>query len=253
MICPSEYDLSQIDWDSVLRTPELFKHLIPESGRLPDWLVELREARLAKPNDVPVIKKKPQIRDRDCSRWIKKSNYQVIRVRKRKPEARIPILLNPSLKTMRPVSLAQHQRHSAHLMSRVLNIRTNASPFTLILDDLNQGAIPVVGELVRRGLSRNVNVVVVSFEATRFHPAVRNILAYGQVSGDQILQDIRKAMADAKESLVIIDSLYDLLNTANVDMNTLFKLVAGEFASTLVGIRTHHTRSTSSSTWPRPS
>ncbi|KAF1844799.1 uncharacterized protein K460DRAFT_365759 [Cucurbitaria berberidis CBS 394.84] len=121
-------------------------------------------------------------------------------------------------------------------MSRVLNIRTNASPFTLILDDLNQRAIPLIGELVRRALSRNVNVVVVSFEATRFHPAVRNVSAYGDQSGDQILQDIRKAMDDAKESLVIVDSLYELSNTNNVDVGALLNLVAMEFASTLVGI-----------------
>jgi elongator complex protein 5 len=232
MIGPSDIDLSQIDWSAVYRTPELFKDIL-FNGRLPNWLVELRRERLAQSNEVAIIKRKLRSRKRDCSSWIKKDNYQVSRARKRKPELRIPKL---SLEMARPVTLAQYQRHSAHLMSRVLNIRTNASPFTLILDDLNQSAMPIMRELVIRGLSRNVNIVLVSFEATRFHPAVRNVLAYGQGNGDQILQDIRKAMADAQESLVIVDSLYDLLNTANVDMNTLFNLVAGEFASTLVGI-----------------
>lgn len=136
----------------------------------------------------------------------------------------------------RPTNVAQYQRHSLQLISRVLNIRTNASPFTLILDDLNQRAMPLVGELVRRGLSRSLNVVVVSFEATRFHPAVRNVPAYGDETGEQILQHIRKALGEAKESLVVIDSLYEILSVKNVDMGALFHLVAGEFASTLIGV-----------------
>ncbi|KAJ4378636.1 hypothetical protein N0V86_005506 [Didymella sp. IMI 355093] len=136
----------------------------------------------------------------------------------------------------RPGNVAQHQRHSLQLISRVLNIRTNASPFTLILDDLDQRAMPLVGELVRRGLSRNLNVVVVSFEATRFHPAVRSVPAYGDETGEQMLQNIRKALGEAKESLVVIDSLYEISSVKNVDMGALFNLVAGEFASTLVGV-----------------
>ncbi|KAL6707090.1 hypothetical protein ACN47E_004842 [Coniothyrium glycines] len=136
----------------------------------------------------------------------------------------------------RPAGFLQYQRHSVHLMSRVLNLKTNASPFTLVLDDLNQRALPLIVELVRRGLSRNVNVVIVSFEATRFHPAVRSIPAYGNQNGEQILKDLRKKMEGAKESLVIVDSLYELLNDKLVDMGALFNLVAMEFASTLVGV-----------------
>lgn len=136
----------------------------------------------------------------------------------------------------RPGSAAQHQRHSLQLISRILNLRTNASPFTLILDDLNQRAMPLVGELVRRALSRNLNVVVVSFESRRLHPAVRSVAACGDESGEQILQGIRKALSEAKESLVVVDSLYEILSVKKVDMGALFSLIAGEFASTLVGV-----------------
>lgn len=167
--------------------------------------------------------------NRSC--WIKKDNYQVSGIRKQKPEFR-----PPKIGMARPANVAQYQRHSLQLISRVLNIRTNASPFTLILDDLSQRAIPLVSELVRRGLSRNVNVIVVTFEATRFHPAVRSVPAYGDDTGEQILQHIRKALSQAKESLVVIDSLYELLSVKDVDMGALFNLVAGEYASTLVGV-----------------
>ncbi|CAO2648362.1 Nn.00g076290.m01.CDS01 [Neocucurbitaria sp. VM-36] len=232
MIDEYELDYADINWDAVLQTPKLLRHLLPEDGSVPDWLIDLREQRLSSfPEESISIEKKPKLRTRDCKVWIKKYNFQFNGIRKRKPEGRIPTYM-----MTRPPSLAQYQRHSVHLMSRVLNIRTNASPFTLILDDLNQRAMPLIGELVRRALSRNVNVVVVSFEATRFHPAVHNVSAFEDQSGEQILQDLRKAMNNAKESLVIVDSLYDLISSKNVDMSTLFNLVAMEYASTLVGV-----------------
>ncbi|KAF9701413.1 hypothetical protein EKO04_000272 [Ascochyta lentis] len=223
---------ANIDWDAALKAPDLFQHLIPAGGTLPNWLIQLREDRLSgNPKESYQHKKKASVRATDCSRWIKKGNFHTSLIRKRKPEAR-----PPKVGMARPANVAQYQRHSLQLISRVLNIRTNASPFTLILDDLNQRAMPLVSELVRRGLSRNVNVVVVSFEATRFHPAVRSVPAYGDETGEQILQHIRKALSEAKESLVVIDSLYELLSVKNVDMGALFNLVAGEFASTLVGV-----------------
>lgn len=130
----------------------------------------------------------------------------------------------------------QYQRHSIHLISRLLNARTNASPFTLVLDDLNQRAMPLTGELVRRALSRNVNVVVIAFESSRFHPAVHHISAHTNISGDEILKELKHIMGKGRESLVIIDSLYDLLNNKGIDMGELFNLVVHKFASNLVGI-----------------
>ncbi|KAF1937266.1 hypothetical protein EJ02DRAFT_61432 [Clathrospora elynae] len=225
MIFEGDIDFANVNWDAVLTNPALLQQLILENDNLPDWFNDY----LFPPKELIDIKK-PRIRARDCKSWIKRNNYQPGGARKRKPEARISTYM-----MSRPASLAQYQRHSAHLMSRVLNIRTNASPFTLVLDDLNQRAMPLIGELVRRGLSRNVNVVVVTFESINFHPAVRNIPAYG-TTGEEILQDLRRAMSHAKESLVIVDSLYELLNEKHVEMGVLFNLVAMEFASTLVGV-----------------
>jgi elongator complex protein 5 len=217
MMTLSLFEIACLDWDAAFRAPEVPQPFLPNGGRSEELLT---------------FKKAIDFTGQRGS-WIKKDNFRArggVHKRKRKPEAR------SARDAMAPLALAQHQRHYVHLMSRVLNIRTNASPFTLILDDLNQRAMPLVSELVRRALSRNVNVVVISFESIRFPPAVRSIPTYGQSSGDQIMQDLQKAMDDAKESLVIVDSLYELLNVEGIDMSALFNLVAGKFASTLVGI-----------------
>jgi elongator complex protein 5 len=228
-----DYNSANIDWDAVTKTFHLVQHPLDESVRLPKCLVGFHEQRFtANLQEVATAtKKKPSFQSGDRYSWIKTNNFNThnARKRKRKPEAR-------TFRTMAPLALAQYQRHSVHLMSRVLNIRTNASPFTLILDDLNQRAMPFVGEIVRRALSRNINVVIVSFEATRFHPAVRSISAHAESNGEHIMQNLRKVMTDAKESLVIIDSLYELLEVEGIDMSALFNLVAGKFASTLVGV-----------------
>ncbi|KAF2121207.1 Elongator complex protein 5 [Lophiotrema nucula] len=135
-----------------------------------------------------------------------------------------------------PVTYAQHARHSTLMLSRVLSLRTNASPFTLVLDDLNQPAGPLLKEVTRRGLSRNVNVVVISFERKRVHPAVRLVPAWGPQTGEQILALLENAMHDYKESVVVVDSLYELLVTKGIDMNTIFQLVAVKYNSILFGV-----------------
>ncbi|KAH7555031.1 hypothetical protein BM1_07692 [Bipolaris maydis] len=135
----------------------------------------------------------------------------------------------------RSASLAQYQRHSIHLMSRVLNVRANTSPFTLVLDDLNQRAHPFLTEMIRRAIARNVNVVVVVFESSHFMSAIRTVTGFG-ATGEDIMHGLRKALSGTKDSLVIIDSLYDALNEKGIDMGRLFNMVAGEFASTLVGV-----------------
>ena len=132
-------------------------------------------------------------------------------------------------------SLAQYQRHAVHLMSRVLNVRTNASPFTLVLDDLNQRSDLFIAEIVRRALSRNINVVFVTFESRPSIAPIRTVQGYG-LTGEEILRDLSKAMSDCKESLVVVDNLYELINNKGIEMIRLFDLVANKFASTLVGV-----------------
>lgn len=122
-------------------------------------------------------------------------------------------------------------------MSTVLNLRHGASPFTLIIDDLNQRAVPLITEFIHRGLSRNLNVVLISFESKDAHDSIRLIPAWG-LSYNQILDQVELAIKDHRESLVMVDSLYELLEIKDFDMNAFFNLVAVKYNSTLVG--TYH-------------
>ncbi|KAL1796136.1 hypothetical protein ACET3X_006360 [Alternaria dauci] len=173
-----------------------------------------------------------KIRPANCKSWIKRDNRNFTGRRKRVKELPLPSGMS------KPFSLAQYQRHAVHLMSRVLNVRTNASPFTLVLDDLNQRSDPFIAEIARRALSRNVNVVFVTFESRPSIAPIRTVQGYS-LTGEEILRDLSKAMTDCKESLVVVDNLYELINYKGIEMMRLFDLVANKFASTLVGV--YHT------------
>jgi len=224
---------AESDWERTLAGPFAFLQLLNDNGQPTGWFRDFQEIdREDRHRQRPTG---PADRKPDDKSWIKKDNRYTGGIRKRV----IAITQKPFGRGMpRPVTLAQYQRHSTHLMSNILNLRVGTSPFTVVLDDLNQRATPFLHELIRRGLSQNVNVVHVSFEvATAFHPAVQHIPAWGSnLTGDEILQAIEDAMRDFKDSLVIVDSLTDLFDVKHVDMKALFGLVSEKYGCMLVGV-----------------
>ncbi|KAF2002568.1 hypothetical protein P154DRAFT_383346, partial [Amniculicola lignicola CBS 123094] len=132
------------------------------------------------------------------------------------------------------------QRRAITQMSKILGLRNSTSPFTLIIDDLNQPSYPLVSEFTRRGISRNVNVILVTFHTKERlgNPAIVHIQAWDHdnQTADQILTNLEAALSLYQESLVVVDSLADLLGMRGVDMNTLFNLVAAKYRSNLVGV-----------------
>ena len=51
---------------------------------------------------------------------------------------------------MAPSNLQHRRTHNLLLISKLLSQRDAASPFTLLLDSLEQSAIPLVAEYVKR-------------------------------------------------------------------------------------------------------
>lgn len=51
---------------------------------------------------------------------------------------------------MAPSALAQRRTHNLLLFQKLLNLRDGASPFTLLLDSLEQSAKPVTREFILR-------------------------------------------------------------------------------------------------------
>ena len=56
----------------------------------------------------------------------------------------------PKSEKMAPPALQQRKTHNTLLFQKLLNLRDGASPFTLIVDTLEQGGGPVVREFAKR-------------------------------------------------------------------------------------------------------
>jgi elongator complex protein 5 len=196
----------------------------PIVGSVPESARKSVIKSLARPESVT--------RGSDNNRRVKKKNQSPGGIRK---ERRTPSYhRKPAMP--RPLTQEQHERHAILLMHRVLSPRTQTSPFTLILDDLNQSAAPFTSELIRRAFSQNVHVFKLAFESKASHSAISHIPAYGPQNAEQILADLDSAMANHHKSLVVIDSMYDLINVKGMEMSAIFNLVTMKYNSCLVGV-----------------
>ncbi|EME86416.1 uncharacterized protein MYCFIDRAFT_45436 [Pseudocercospora fijiensis CIRAD86] len=68
---------------------------------------------------------------------------------------------------MAPSSLQHRRTHNLLLVSKLLNQRDGSSPFTLVLDSLEQSGKPLLAEFVKRAYTSNTQVILVSFETLR--------------------------------------------------------------------------------------
>lgn len=68
---------------------------------------------------------------------------------------------------MAPSALVQRRTHNLLLFQKLLNLRDGASPFTLLLDTVEQSSKPVVREFMTRGKLAKSNIVFVSFESLK--------------------------------------------------------------------------------------
>ncbi|PBP24839.1 histone acetylation protein 2 [Diplocarpon rosae] len=65
---------------------------------------------------------------------------------------------------MAPSPLQQRRTHNILLFQKLLNLRDSASPFTLVLDSLEQSGGPVVREFARRATASRSKIIFISFE-----------------------------------------------------------------------------------------
>lgn len=91
----------------------------------------------------------------------------------------------------------QHRRtHNLLLISKLLNQRDTASPFTLVKDSLEQPAKPLLREYIRRAKLSKTSVVYLSFETFTKPKDVDLFLeCYGDRKFETILRDVQKVMA----------------------------------------------------------
>ncbi|KAH0164771.1 hypothetical protein KCU67_g4997, partial [Aureobasidium melanogenum] len=115
---------------------------------------------------------------------------------------------------MAPTTLQHRRTHNLLLISKLLSQRENVSPFTLIVDNLEQSGKPVLREYIRRATVAKTEVIFVSFETLK-KPKDVGVFVKAWESGVQQAQKevgalIAKATQAQQRKLLIIDNLNTL-------------------------------------------
>ncbi|KAF3356509.1 hypothetical protein VdG1_03789 [Verticillium dahliae VDG1] len=83
------------------------------------------------------------------------------------------------IQTAMPSAQSHSRSHSLLLLQKLLNLRDGASPLTLVLDNLEQSATPVIRELITRAKMGKSKVIFLSF-ATLKKPRDMDVLVKGR-------------------------------------------------------------------------
>ncbi|KAF2084353.1 hypothetical protein K490DRAFT_75889 [Saccharata proteae CBS 121410] len=122
---------------------------------------------------------------------------------------------------MPPSHLQQRRAHNTLLISKLLNGRENASPFTLIIDSLAQSGKPLVREFVRRANAAKTRVVFVSFETLRAPKGVDVFVPARRQSATMLQKEIAAQVSSSQaRTLLIIDTLHPLCTLPTISLPT---------------------------------
>lgn len=124
---------------------------------------------------------------------------------------------------MAPLSLQHRRTHNLLLISKLLNQRDAASPFTLVLDNLEQTGKPVVAEYLRRANASKIKVIFVSFETLR-RPRTADVFieAWRQSLQSWQTEVVNHLRAEAtQKKLLVFDTLNPLSATQGSNLPAL--------------------------------
>ncbi|KIV99088.1 uncharacterized protein PV09_09192 [Verruconis gallopava] len=117
----------------------------------------------------------------------------------------------------------KHRRaHNVLLIQKLMGARENASPFTLVLDSLEQSGRPLVKEIAKRATKARTYVVFVSFETVRKPTSADVFILAHELNLLDLQKRLQKAVSPSSRTLVIFDSLHPLLNNASVHVSSFF-------------------------------
>ncbi|EHK26061.1 uncharacterized protein TRIVIDRAFT_35425 [Trichoderma virens Gv29-8] len=149
---------------------------------------------------------------------------------------------------MAPTAHSHGRSHSLLLLQRLLNFRDAASPLTLLLDNLEQPARPVISELMTRSKLAKTKIIFLSFSTLRkprdadilikatgkdSNAIARELLAHYPSFQPSALKD-----KTAQRAVVFIDSLNSLSSAATQSLAVFLSSIITPVVS-IVGV--YHT------------
>ncbi|TKA68760.1 hypothetical protein B0A55_07410 [Friedmanniomyces simplex] len=124
---------------------------------------------------------------------------------------------------MSRVTLQHRRTHNLLLVNKLLSQRDAASPFTLVLDSLEQSARPLISEYVRRAKAASVHVVFVSFETLRKPRDADTFISACKLNLQAWQKEVIEALKgrQGQRSLLVFDTLNPLCATESANLAAL--------------------------------
>ncbi|KAI9785277.1 MAG: hypothetical protein M1816_000463 [Peltula sp. TS41687] len=105
--------------------------------------------------------------------------------------------------------IRRRREHNLLLISRIFDVRQRASPFTVILDSLEQSGRPLVRTFIQQANANKARVVFLSFETIEKARGVSELVkAYaGRDGPTELHRKITTHLSKTEDTLLVIDSL----------------------------------------------
>ncbi|KAJ1329435.1 Elongator subunit Iki1 [Microdochium nivale] len=150
---------------------------------------------------------------------------------------------------MPPAAQTHARSHALLLLQKLLNLRDNASPLTLVLDTLEQSGKPVIREFLLRAKIAKSKTIFVSFESLRRPPHVDVFVKAHNKSPEALCAEVVSHYGAASavagvgpvgsKVLVVIDSLNPLSATYSSSLPAILGSLLRTPAVSIVGM--YHT------------
>jgi elongator complex protein 5 len=130
---------------------------------------------------------------------------------------------------MAPAQLEQRRAHNLLLISKLLNQRDASSPFTLVIDSLEQSAKSLIREYIRRAKISKSKVVFVSYETLKPPEGIDLFIQATRKPFTSLQKEIAAAGSEGK-TLLIFDTLNWIAGDSSLNLPS--------FLSSLISLNT---------------
>jgi elongator complex protein 5 len=128
----------------------------------------------------------------------------------------------------------QHRRvHNLLLIQKLLGLRGELSPFTLILDTVEQSAKSLIKHYIHNANTAKIDVLFVSYETHKPPQGVTTITKSRGKDAAIVQKEITAAIAPSKRTLLIFDTLYYLASSATISLPTFLSSIMQPTISTI--------------------
>ncbi|KAF6223207.1 hypothetical protein HO133_000049 [Letharia lupina] len=128
----------------------------------------------------------------------------------------------------------QHRRvHNLLLIQKLLASRDASSPFTLVLDSVEQSAGPLVRHYIHHAKASKMDVVFVSYESLKPPADVTALIKARGKDPSAVRKEIERCVSSSRRTLLILDSLYPLTTHPSLPLSSFLSSLPSPTTSLL--------------------